>query len=222
MACCKCCCGNAICEEGDQGKCCCGGEGPNGDCCEEGEYCCDGVCENEPCDCSQYEHWTLTVEFCSGSFTWSSDGEGSFSTVYEEDSDIGGCCIFGVGDVCNADRHQRTGPGISWFGGVKKYELCTGVADRFLPSYACQAVSPTLTLDDDPDSPNFGKCVGGLSLIAEGPTSACNYFWCAQYYTADIIDGELENVQVFPIPEDSVCACDDPTFRVTLEYNALP
>jgi hypothetical protein len=27
---------------------------------------------------------------------------------------------------------------------------------------------------------------------------------------------------VFPIPEDSVCACDDPTFRVTLEYNALP
>lgn len=49
MACCKCCCGNAICEEGDEGKCCCGGEGPNGDCCEEGEYCCDGVCQEGPC-----------------------------------------------------------------------------------------------------------------------------------------------------------------------------
>jgi hypothetical protein len=51
MACCKCCCGNAICEEGDEGKCCCGGEGPNGDCCEEGEFCCDGVCEGSPCGC---------------------------------------------------------------------------------------------------------------------------------------------------------------------------
>lgn len=67
MACCKCCCGNAICEEGDEGKCCCGGEGPDGDCCEEGEFCCDGVCENEPCtprcgDCITTPSFTVTYQ----------------------------------------------------------------------------------------------------------------------------------------------------------------
>jgi len=49
MACCKCCCGNKDCAEGDEGKCCCGGAG--GTCCQEGQYCCDGVCENDPCGC---------------------------------------------------------------------------------------------------------------------------------------------------------------------------
>ena len=48
MACCKACCGCADCAEGDQGKCCCGGSG--GECCLEGEYCCDGVCQEGPCE----------------------------------------------------------------------------------------------------------------------------------------------------------------------------
>lgn len=47
MACCKCCCGNVDCAEGDQGKCCCGGS--SGTCCQEGEYCCSGVCQATPC-----------------------------------------------------------------------------------------------------------------------------------------------------------------------------
>jgi hypothetical protein len=48
MACCKCCCGNVDCTEGQQGKCCCGGS--SGTCCSESEYCCNGVCESAPCD----------------------------------------------------------------------------------------------------------------------------------------------------------------------------
>lgn len=44
MACCKCCCGNAICSEGQQGKCCCGDT-----CCQVGEYCCSGTCQPSPC-----------------------------------------------------------------------------------------------------------------------------------------------------------------------------
>lgn len=59
MACCKVCCGCAICEEGDQGKCCCG-TGSSAVCCEEGEYCCDGACQAEPCctetECRQYTY----------------------------------------------------------------------------------------------------------------------------------------------------------------------
>lgn len=50
MACCKCCCGNKICEHGDEGKCCCQGDNEI-TCCQQGEYCCDGVCQNGPCGC---------------------------------------------------------------------------------------------------------------------------------------------------------------------------
>lgn len=49
MACCYCCCGQAICGEGQQGKCCCGGVG--GECCSESEYCCEGSCQATPCGC---------------------------------------------------------------------------------------------------------------------------------------------------------------------------
>lgn len=47
MACCKVCCGCADCTEGQPGKCCCGG--PTGECCQTGEYCCQGVCQPTPC-----------------------------------------------------------------------------------------------------------------------------------------------------------------------------
>lgn len=49
MPCCKCCCGNQTCTEGQQGKCCCGGTG--GTCCQAGQYCCNGACQNTPCGC---------------------------------------------------------------------------------------------------------------------------------------------------------------------------
>lgn len=48
MACCKVCCGCVECDEGQEGKCCCGGS--SGTCCQVGEYCCSGVCQAEPCD----------------------------------------------------------------------------------------------------------------------------------------------------------------------------
>jgi len=47
MTCCKCCCGNVNCTEGQVGKCCCGGI--YGECCQEDEYCCSGVCQPGPC-----------------------------------------------------------------------------------------------------------------------------------------------------------------------------
>lgn len=50
MACCKPCCGCQDCEEGQEGKCCCGGVA--GICCQPGEYCVSGVCEPVPCCCS--------------------------------------------------------------------------------------------------------------------------------------------------------------------------
>ena len=71
MACCKCCCGNEDCSEGQQGKCCCGGA--EGTCCSETQYCCDGVCEDEPCDecvtnsdCGCLEAGKELVGTCSG------------------------------------------------------------------------------------------------------------------------------------------------------------
>jgi hypothetical protein len=45
VACCRCCCGGADCAEGQAGKCCCGNT-----CCQVGEFCCDGVCQPEPCE----------------------------------------------------------------------------------------------------------------------------------------------------------------------------
>lgn len=50
MACCKCCCGNKICENGEEGKCCCQGDNSI-TCCQQGEYCCNGVCQEVPCGC---------------------------------------------------------------------------------------------------------------------------------------------------------------------------
>jgi len=47
MACCKCCCGNKDCAEGEAGKCCCGGTEKT--CCKAGEYCCDWECKSTPC-----------------------------------------------------------------------------------------------------------------------------------------------------------------------------
>lgn len=51
MPCCKCCCGNKICENGDEGKCCCQGDNNSIECCNEGEYCCGGACQATPCGC---------------------------------------------------------------------------------------------------------------------------------------------------------------------------
>mgnify|MGYP003135026977 CR=1 FL=1 len=50
--CCTCCCGNKECSGSTgattEGKCCCG-SGESRDCCDAGEYCCDGVCQADPC-----------------------------------------------------------------------------------------------------------------------------------------------------------------------------
>jgi len=80
MACCKCCCGNEDCSEGQQGKCCCGGA--EGTCCSETQYCCDGECSDEPCDCTADEDCFFCdtgysfVPGCSGLLNSSEYGSG--------------------------------------------------------------------------------------------------------------------------------------------------
>jgi hypothetical protein len=70
MACCKCCCEKSS----PPGECCgeeccppsreCCGEGESQVCCNEGQYCCDGVCSGEPCGCG---------DECDCPIQWQSD-----------------------------------------------------------------------------------------------------------------------------------------------------
>lgn len=92
MACCKPCCGCAVCSQGQEGKCCCGGA--TGTCCQPGEYCCSGVCQAtpcdgcEPCDCvvpdPRTDTWTEAIDSCvvdSGGSPACDLGAGEFSGV---------------------------------------------------------------------------------------------------------------------------------------------
>lgn len=76
MACCRCCCGNVDCTEGQQGKCCCGGV--DGECCPEGEYCCSGQCQPSPCE----GHCCLPDNTCSNEYETQEDCE-ECVTTYE-------------------------------------------------------------------------------------------------------------------------------------------
>lgn len=97
MGCCKACCGCQDCEEGQEGKCCCGTgttatccdaseyccsgdcvplceEGEEGvcmcvdTCCPQGEYCCDGECVEEPCNtCGDCVTYVTVTQSVSGS-----------------------------------------------------------------------------------------------------------------------------------------------------------
>ena len=74
MACCKCCCGNKNCAEGEQGKCCCG-SGPEAVCCSDGQYCCDGDCQSDPCccPCGDIDLTGMTVQWDGKTFVVGED-----------------------------------------------------------------------------------------------------------------------------------------------------
>jgi len=65
MPCCQCCCGGVECQNGQQvvGKCCCGGG--SGECCADGQYCCNGVCKNGQC-CGQNSDCPPASPYCCG------------------------------------------------------------------------------------------------------------------------------------------------------------
>ena len=64
MACCKVCCGCKECDEGEEGKCCCGSE-----CCAPDTYCCNAECveacsEGQEGDCKCGPYCCAQDEYC--------------------------------------------------------------------------------------------------------------------------------------------------------------
>jgi len=117
MACCKCCCGNEDCAEGQEGKCCCGGA--EGTCCQEGEYCCSGACQPDPC-CEDDEDCQFCLGEQEGLVLVSGIGGGGV-TIYKccpedkstglfpfDDPRGGGCC--GDCSAGSAEDGQGGGP----------------------------------------------------------------------------------------------------------------
>jgi hypothetical protein len=103
------------CEEGQQGKCCCGGV--EGACCQEGEYCCDGVCQAEEC------------EGCEGPCEGDEDCSSGCVCVGGECVAEGFCCykdIFGTYSFSVGQVSGTLTDGL-WFGGPEFLALfCTG------------------------------------------------------------------------------------------------
>lgn len=126
MACCKCCCGNVDCTEGQEGKCCCGGI--YGECCQEGQYCCSGVCEPEPCadpcdDPCQWQPvwqndgtWGGGWELVLGCNPGCSCGEPNVGSVGTEDSPSQEAPYETLCGECGLDGYwlPPQGPAITW------------------------------------------------------------------------------------------------------------
>lgn len=95
MACCKCCCGNADCSEGQQGKCCCGES-----CCGPDQYCCGGSCQSTECCCYCFRVYPDVGTFgyeptCPSGFETDTVNPGEYACVkYEQ---------IACGDPCDAD-----------------------------------------------------------------------------------------------------------------------
>lgn len=94
MACNCLCCGCQNCTEGQEGKCCCGG--PSGECCQPGEFCCNGVCLEGGCEgacCVDGECSITSQADCSGVWqgpnTTCEDGDCADECCVPEDGDCG-------------------------------------------------------------------------------------------------------------------------------------
>jgi hypothetical protein len=76
MACCKVCCGCKECDEGEEGKCCCGSE-----CCAPDTYCCNAECveacsEGQEGDCKCTDACCYQDEYCCDGECVEACGEG--------------------------------------------------------------------------------------------------------------------------------------------------
>ena len=76
MACCKVCCGCKECDEGEEGKCCCGSE-----CCAADTYCCNAECveacsEGQEGDCKCADACCYQDEYCCDGECVEACGEG--------------------------------------------------------------------------------------------------------------------------------------------------
>lgn len=76
MACCKVCCGCKECDEGEEGKCCCGNE-----CCAADTYCCNAECvsacsEGQEGDCKCSDACCYQDEYCCAGECVEACGEG--------------------------------------------------------------------------------------------------------------------------------------------------
>jgi len=187
MACCKCCCGNEDCSEGQEGKCCCGGA--SGDCCQEGQYCCDGVCEDEPCQgcCCVYaydsglDEWSIvsqvtgTAEDCDGAggdYHIFKPGVTCEDDLNPCEGDPAGTCCDGNGGCAtngpgtNSDCYPTGHPNDQ---GCYCDDLCYTVCFDCCGADAsnCCLATPTLSsLWDDSAGPGLQKLP--LALLSEG------------------------------------------------------
>lgn len=171
--------------------------------CAEGEYCCNGACQAEPCDCDHYQDWTLEVQFCGETLTYT-QANGGFRLDFTKGATDGACCWFGTGDDCGAGN-KYTGPN----GGT----ICTGGAGSG-GGGNCYSMTFELQKDEDPDSPTYGQCVGAIYILATGPSGDCGSLFCVRNYEAVIVNGELTNVATY---SDGACGCAD-DIDVTLTY----
>lgn len=76
MTCCKVCCGCKECDEGEEGKCCCGLE-----CCAPDTYCCNAECvpacsEGQEGDCKCTDACCYQDEYCCDGYCVEACGEG--------------------------------------------------------------------------------------------------------------------------------------------------
>jgi hypothetical protein len=182
--------------------------------CNDGCHCCCGKCQLEPCrdNCDEFQNWTLQATFCGETLIWSSDPaqeQTGFRKAFTKPASTGGCCWFGTGDVCSPTFERRTGPGTTL---RTTYFICTDGGGN------CGASPPELWPDEDCGSPTFGKCFGSIGLLAAGPSGDCDRNFCTRSYAADIVNGELVNIQR---GSDGTCGCEE-SIEVTLSYFPAP
>ena len=98
MACCKVCCGCKECDEGEEGKCCCGNE-----CCAASTYCCNAECvsacsEGQEGDCKCSDACCYQDEYCCGGECVEACGEGGAGPCKCDSTccDTGEYCCSGV------------------------------------------------------------------------------------------------------------------------------
>lgn len=167
-------------------------------------HCCCGECKQECRDnCDEFADWTLEAKFCDATLVWSASGEGNTG-------------LPGFPRRVNFGSHWLIG---SYSIIASAPPVLSLVEECFVEEFDPITGEPTQT-----PNPNAHKCVGSISITADGPSNG-NYYFCVRTYSADIVDGELKNIQRnFPnnwaIPD--ICDCDSQDIEVTITYNPLP
>lgn len=172
MACCKVCCGCKECDEGEEGKCCCGSE-----CCQPDTYCCNAECveacsEGQEGDCKCTDACCYQDEYCCDGECVEACGEGGAGPCKCSSS----CCA--EGEYCCDGECQEEPCGcvdpcdcpIRWQSGLVNLGTIGG----------CPDPPPTWTTNGLPLVATW-TCLGD---VGEG--------MIAGYFTADLLGEEAD------------------------------